>query len=159
MTIDIVMPKIGLNMEEGVIVEWMKKEGDEIKHGDVLFILETDKVTVESEAQQAGTLVKILVQEGERVPVRTPVALMVGKGETYVEAHESTTQISSHSSPEERRASTVVAPTQGDGRKYFASPKAKYYARQHKLNLMGFTQNDAIDPVDHFRQCLRMYIR
>ncbi|MGB5845923.1 MAG: biotin/lipoyl-containing protein, partial [Anaerolineales bacterium] len=66
MTIEIVMPKIGLNMEEGMIVEWVKKEGDNVKPGDVLFVLETDKVTVDSEAQQEGVLAKILVKEGER---------------------------------------------------------------------------------------------
>lgn len=64
--IEIVMPKIGLNMEEGTIVDWIKKEGDEVKRGDVLFILETEKITAESESPYDGKLVKILIQEGKR---------------------------------------------------------------------------------------------
>ena len=135
MTIEIVMPKIGLNMEEGIIVEWIKKTGDEIKRGDVLFILETDKVTVESEAQQEGKLVKILVPEGERVPVKTPVALMIIEGEDYVDERETPAEIPSLPAHPKLDLPYNIPPAQLNSRKYFASPKAKYYARQEGLDL------------------------
>jgi pyruvate dehydrogenase E2 component (dihydrolipoyllysine-residue acetyltransferase) len=70
------MPKLGLNMTEGLLVEWLKKEGDPVQRGDVLFIVETDKVTSEAEAQVSGTLARIVVPAGETVPVRTVVALI-----------------------------------------------------------------------------------
>ena len=47
---DVVMPKLGLNMTEGLLVEWLKKEGDPVKKGDLLFSVETDKITTEAEA-------------------------------------------------------------------------------------------------------------
>jgi len=61
MPVEIVMPKLGLTMTEGLIVEWRKKEGDPVKKGDILFVLETEKVTYEVEAPEDGTLGKLLV--------------------------------------------------------------------------------------------------
>jgi pyruvate dehydrogenase E2 component (dihydrolipoamide acetyltransferase) len=137
MTIEIVMPKIGLNMEEGMIVEWVKKEGDNIKPGDVLFVLETDKVTVESEAQQEGVLAKIFVQEGERVPVKTPVALMVSEGEIYADETPPTEKLKAASTPKQSDSTAISAGQvqSSSSGKILASPKAKYHARQYGLNL------------------------
>ncbi len=81
MTTEVVMPKLGLNMSEGLLVEWLKKEGDPVKRGEPLFIVETDKVTTESTAQVDGRLAKILVEAGQTVPVRTVVALLAAEGE------------------------------------------------------------------------------
>ncbi|MEL7643618.1 MAG: biotin/lipoyl-containing protein, partial [bacterium] len=79
---DVVMPKLGLNMTEGLLVEWLKKEGDPVKKGDLLFSVETDKITTEAEANVGGMLAKILVAAGETVPVRTVVGLITAPGET-----------------------------------------------------------------------------
>lgn len=136
MTIEIVMPKIGLNMEEGMIVEWVKKEGDNVKPGDVLFVLETDKVTVDSEAQQEGVLAKILVKEGERVPVKTIVALMVSEGETYADVTPDAEKSKAASTPKQPDSTAISAgQVQSSSGKILASPKAKFYARQQKLDL------------------------
>jgi len=81
MPVDIVMPKLGLTMTEGLIVEWKKKEGDTVKKGDVLFILETEKVTYDVEAPEDGILGKILVQTQQTVPVGAVVALLLKAGE------------------------------------------------------------------------------
>jgi pyruvate/2-oxoglutarate dehydrogenase complex dihydrolipoamide acyltransferase (E2) component len=59
MPIEIVMPKLGLTMLEGVILEWKKKEGDEVRQGEILFVLETEKVTYEVEAPEDGILGQI----------------------------------------------------------------------------------------------------
>ena len=84
MPIEIVMPKLGLTMTEGLIVEWRKKEGDPVKKGDILFVLETEKVTYEVEAPEDGTLGPILVKEQETVPVGALVATLLKPGESAV---------------------------------------------------------------------------
>ncbi|MBN1266480.1 MAG: 2-oxo acid dehydrogenase subunit E2 [Anaerolineales bacterium] len=136
----VVMPKIGLNMQEGTIVEWVKKEGDPIKCGDILFVVETDKVTVDSESQQDGVLAKILVAEGQRVPVKTPVAILVDASETYEEGSQpgidnERADISPYLSP----INTVPFQTEGDSAfvdgKTLASPKARNYARENGIDL------------------------
>jgi len=86
MPVEIVMPKLGLTMTEGLIVEWRKKEGDPVKKGDILFVLETEKVTYEVEAPEDGTLGKILVREQETVPVGAVVAYLLKPGEAAAEA-------------------------------------------------------------------------
>jgi pyruvate dehydrogenase E2 component (dihydrolipoamide acetyltransferase) len=77
---EVIMPKLGLTMESGVIEKWHKKEGDKIEKGDILFEVMTDKVTVEVEAYDSGYLKKILVKEGEEVPV-TEVVAYIGEKE------------------------------------------------------------------------------
>lgn len=72
----LVMPKLGLTMTEGTIVKWLVSEGDEIKQGDNIFQVETDKLTNEVEASLSGTLRKILVEEGETVDCFTPVGIL-----------------------------------------------------------------------------------
>ncbi|MCK4321425.1 lipoyl domain-containing protein [candidate division WOR-3 bacterium] len=68
------MPKLGLIMEEGTIAKWYKAEGDSFKEGEALFEVETEKIVNDIEATFAGKLIKILVKEGNTVPVSTTVA-------------------------------------------------------------------------------------
>lgn len=70
------MPKIGLTMTEGKIVEWKKREGEWVEKGEILFVFETEKVTIEVEAQQSGYLVNIMAQIGDVVPVGGVVGLI-----------------------------------------------------------------------------------
>jgi pyruvate dehydrogenase E2 component (dihydrolipoamide acetyltransferase) len=81
MPIQVSMPKLGLTMEEGTVVEWLKAQGDAVERGEPLFVLETDKLTLEAEAPESGTLGQILVQAGTTVPTGTPVALILFAGE------------------------------------------------------------------------------
>src|SRR5690348_18324413 len=76
---DITMPRLSDTMQEGTISHWLKKTGDEIKKGDVLAEIETDKATMDLEAYEEGTLQQVLVQEGETVPVGQVVA-RIGSG-------------------------------------------------------------------------------
>ena len=71
MPVEIVMPKLGLTVTEGLIIEWKKKDGDQVKKGEILFLLETKNVTYEADSPEDGILGKILVQENETVPVGT----------------------------------------------------------------------------------------
>ena len=75
------MPKLGLTMTEGLIVEWLLKEGDLVKKGDILFILETEKVTHEVEAAEDGVLAKIVIPENETVAVGAVVGYLALGGE------------------------------------------------------------------------------
>ena len=68
------MPKLGLTMTEGTVVEWPIAAGAAFARGDVCVVVETDKVANEIEAPEAGRLLKILVQEGETVPVGSVLA-------------------------------------------------------------------------------------
>jgi len=77
----IIMPKLGFNMDKGTIVKWRKKEGDFVKEQEVLFEIETDKTVMEVESQTPGILRKILVAEGEEVPVTLPIAIIGDKDE------------------------------------------------------------------------------
>src|SRR5262245_27531881 len=69
-------------MEKGNLAKWLKAEGDDVKAGDVIAEIETDKATMEMEAVDEGKLGKILVPEGtEKVAVNTPIAVLLGEGE------------------------------------------------------------------------------
>ena len=85
MTTPVLMPKIGLTMTEGKIVEWKKKEGEWVEKEEVLFVFETEKVTIEVEAQQSGFLVKILVPVDEVAAVGTQVAILAETRDETVE--------------------------------------------------------------------------
>ena len=71
---EVTMPSMGADMSEGTIVKWLKKEGDEVKRGDKLAEIETDKTVVEMECYNDGILKKIIVQEGQAVPVGDLIA-------------------------------------------------------------------------------------
>jgi pyruvate dehydrogenase E2 component (dihydrolipoamide acetyltransferase) len=81
MASQIVMPRMGLTMEEGTVVAWRKAEGQKITAGEILFEIETDKSTVEIEATESGILGRILVNVGETVPVGTAIASLLAEGE------------------------------------------------------------------------------
>jgi pyruvate dehydrogenase E2 component (dihydrolipoamide acetyltransferase) len=76
---EVVMPRLSDSMEEGTVLQWLKQVGDEVAVGDELVEIETDKANMAYESDVAGTLSEILVQEGETVPIGTPIA-QVGEG-------------------------------------------------------------------------------
>jgi len=73
---EILLPKLGMTMEEGTITKWYKKEGDYIKAGELIYELETDKTSLQVESDLSGRLVRILVGESESAPVTSPVAIV-----------------------------------------------------------------------------------
>ena len=81
MAVEVIMPKAGSEMEEGEIVQWFKQEGDEVKEGEVLLEIVTDKVNMEVEAEASGTLLKILHPAGSTVPVVQTIAWIGQPGE------------------------------------------------------------------------------
>ncbi len=82
MSIELKMPALSPTMEEGTLAKWLVKEGDDVKSGDILAEIETDKATMEFEAVDEGKIAKILVPEGsEGVKVGAPIAILAGEGE------------------------------------------------------------------------------
>ena len=84
---NILMPALSPTMEEGKLSKWLVKEGDMVNPGDVLAEIETDKATMEVESVDSGKVTKLLIPEGtEGVKVNTPIAVILGEGETPGEA-------------------------------------------------------------------------
>ena len=81
MATEILMPKQGITVESCILLEWKKQEGDEIKTGEVICEVETDKAAFEVESEHEGTLLKIFFEEGADVPVLTPIAVVGRPGE------------------------------------------------------------------------------
>ena len=73
---DVLMPRLSDTMEEGTLSQWVKREGDQVRKGDVLAVIETDKAAMGMEAYDEGVLTRILVQEGTSVPIGTPIAVI-----------------------------------------------------------------------------------
>ena len=107
MAIDILMPALSPTMEQGKLAKWLKKEGDQVKPGDVLAEIETDKATMEVEAIDEGVLAKILVSDGtDNVAVNTPIAILASEGEDV-----SAAAAASAKAPAAPKAEAQAAPT------------------------------------------------
>lgn len=85
MAIKVEMPKLSDTMEEGVIAKWNVQEGDKVESGDIIAEVETDKATMEVEVFDAGTILKILADEGSAVPLGKPMAIIGEEGEDISE--------------------------------------------------------------------------
>jgi len=138
MTIPVLMPKVGLTMTEGKIVEWTKGEGEWVEKGEILFVFETEKVTFEVEAQQSGFLAKILAGVDEVVPVGKEVGIL---SEERGEVVELTTG----------KPGQVPALTETQGKqpgaerpgKIRATPMARRLARERGLDLESLASSAA----------------
>lgn len=138
MPVEIVMPKLGLTMTEGLIVEWRKKEGDPVKKGDILFVLETEKVTYEVEAPEDGALGKILVKEQETVPVGAVVATLLKPGESAVEVTAAPASAPGAEAASPAPAAAAAAAPVGTapaGVRVKATPLAKKVANEYGIDL------------------------
>ncbi|MBU2598954.1 MAG: 2-oxo acid dehydrogenase subunit E2, partial [Actinobacteria bacterium] len=82
---EVIMPKLGMTMEKGLIEIWLKKEGDYVEKGEPLLEVMTDKVTIEVESFHNGYLKKILAKEGEEIPVTEVIAYIGEKDEKISE--------------------------------------------------------------------------
>lgn len=82
---NVIMPKMGDGMEEGTLLNWLKKDGDTVKSGEIIGNIQTDKATLELEAPAKGVLTGFLIQEGDTVPVGQPIAAILRDGESLPE--------------------------------------------------------------------------
>ena len=150
---DILMPLLSPSMTEGTLVKWIKKEGDAVKSGDVLAEVETDKATMDLEAFDSGILRKILVAEGERVPINSRIGIIGTKDEKIdvsapapepakaVAAQEATPKAEPASSPTAKSAAPVTEAkaASSSGGRVKASPLAKKIAVEKQVDLSRLT--------------------
>jgi pyruvate dehydrogenase E2 component (dihydrolipoamide acetyltransferase) len=150
MPIDVLMPALSPTMEEGTLAKWHVKKGDNVKSGDVIAEIETDKATMEVEAVDEGVVEDILIPEGsEGVKVNTPIARLAGEGETASAPPaappkaEAAPQPAAAKAPEPAKAepakpATAAAPSPAkaaSGGRVFASPLARRLAEQKGIDL------------------------
>ncbi|HUC06466.1 MAG TPA: dihydrolipoamide acetyltransferase family protein [Solirubrobacterales bacterium] len=146
---DVVMPRLSDSMEEGTILQWLKKLGDDVAVGDELVEIETDKANMAYESDVAGKLTEILVQEGETVAIGTPIA-RVGDDEGSAASSAGPVAAGDPPPPPVAKASSgAVPPTappadvainapasaNGDSERPKASPVARRIAKEKQLDL------------------------
>ena len=134
------MPKLGVDMQEGEIIEWKKQEGDVVNEGDILLEIMSDKTNMELEAEDSGVLLKITRQAGETVPVTEVIGYIGAEGE--VVADNVASAPAAEPAPKVEEVATVEAPvvaTQApvvhEGGKVRATPKARKVARELGIDL------------------------
>ena len=162
MPIELKMPALSPTMEEGTLAKWLVKEGDEVKSGDLLAEIETDKATMEFEAVDEGVVSQILIAEGtDNVKVGTVIAVIAGEGEDASaakaapppaapaqEAKADASAPAKEVAPAEAGAATAGAPTpavpasagaMNKGDRIKASPLAKRLAAERGIDLSTIT--------------------
>lgn len=116
------MPSLGADMEAGTLSKWLVKPGDQVKKGDIVAVVETEKSDIEVEIFASGVVSTILVQKGQRVPVGTLLATLVTDGEPHPLAPST---ISHPALPRER----------GPGGEVLSSPAARQRAKELGIDL------------------------
>ena len=122
----IIMPKLGFNMNEGKLVQWYKNEGDEIAKGEPLFSIETDKTNMDIEATSDGVVKKLLIEEGDQIPVTLPIAV-VGAADEDVSAvvADAKAQLESGGAAPAEEKEEAPAAAHAEEKKPAAVPKAE----------------------------------
>ena len=133
MAYEILLPQLGLTMEEGTVSQRIKHEGDAVKAGDVVAEITTDKLTHELQSERDGVLLKIVAQEGEDVPVKGVLAYIGEAGES-ITAAPAAAPAAAESVP--AAASPAAAAPTADGRRIRISPLARKTAA--KLGVTDF---------------------
>jgi pyruvate dehydrogenase E2 component (dihydrolipoamide acetyltransferase) len=149
---EVKMPKFGETMTEGTIFNWIAEEGDQIEIGDPLFEIETDKASLEVEAEEAGILAKILVKENETVPIGDLVAVIAEEGEDIDSldfGSESSKESSEEKSSEkvEKEVKKTEKTIRAEGEKIKASPAAKRLAKEKDIELKDVQPGEGRDAV------------
>ncbi|WP_378942315.1 pyruvate dehydrogenase complex dihydrolipoamide acetyltransferase [Paracoccus sp. R86501] len=153
MPTEILMPALSPTMEEGTLAKWLVKEGDEVKSGDILAEIETDKATMEFEAVDEGKIGKILIAEGTSgVAVNTAIAVLLEDGESADDISAPKAEAKADSAPAEAprevqgEADRDISPAKAaapaakaDGTRIFASPLARRIAADKGLDLSNIT--------------------
>ncbi|MDR2179523.1 MAG: 2-oxo acid dehydrogenase subunit E2 [Synergistaceae bacterium] len=137
MATTITMPKLGLTMNSGSVQQWKKKVGDAVKKGELLYVVATDKLTVDVESPADGVLLAITVKEGEEVPVGAPIGLIGAQGEQVEGQAPAAAPVSVPSAapqPDSSPLPSTAAKQTGAGARS-CSPKAKKLAREKGVDL------------------------
>ena len=138
----ITMPRLSDTMTTGTVATWLKKVGDEVKEGDILAEIETDKATMEFESFNSGTLLFIGIHEGQSAPVDSVLAIIgpagtdiTGISENYKKEGGSTPTTAAPSAEAATPTTNNQQPTTQDTTRIFASPLAKQIASAKGINI------------------------
>ena len=137
MITEVTMPSMGADMTEGTIVKWLKSEGDEVKRGDKLAEIETDKTVVEMESYGEGILRKIVVPEGQVVPVGDLIAYVGGQDDEIPQTVSEPTQDNSSEEDQTKESPPSSIPQESSeiGSRVKASPIAKKLAKELGIDI------------------------
>jgi pimeloyl-ACP methyl ester carboxylesterase len=141
MATNVLMPKWGMTMEQGLVSSWLKKEGDSVEQGEALVEVESSKATEFVEAPASGVLARILVPEGKTVPITTVIAIITAAGELIPEEgmiggqHPASTSPMEASPPAGIYQGGAVSAPRREGHRVAASPAARRLAREHHVDL------------------------
>jgi pyruvate dehydrogenase E2 component (dihydrolipoamide acetyltransferase) len=156
----VTMPRLSDTMTEGTVATWLKKVGDEVKEGDILAEIETDKATMEFESFNAGTLLFIGINEGQSAPVDSVLAIIgpagtdiTGIAENYKKGGSAPALDAAATSKSEvsTTSSNSQLPASNSSDRIFASPLAKQIAASKGINLSqvkGTGENGRITKID-----------
>nr|WP_273702425.1 dihydrolipoamide acetyltransferase family protein [Tepidanaerobacter syntrophicus] len=132
------MPKQGLQMTEGTITHWLVKEGDFVKEGQPLFEMETDKLTITIDAKQSGTLLKIIHNEGDVVPVGETIAIIGEPGEDYTQllkdAEAKNAEIEEKINKQDTFLSASKNSINPEKKETLSTPRARMRAREKNID-------------------------
>jgi len=125
MAIEMIMPKVDMDQETGTVVEWLKTEGQEVKEGETILVIETDKIAIDVESPGTGTLAGISAHPGDVIPIGTVIAYVLEEGEEIPEgaAHQAEVAEPPQLEPNMEKASPA------------ATPVARKMAESHGLDL------------------------
>tara|TARA_R110000824_G_scaffold19504_1_gene75381 strand:- start:22642 stop:23805 length:1164 start_codon:yes stop_codon:yes gene_type:complete len=136
------MPSLGADMEDGTLVEWLKSQGDIVTRGDIVAVVETEKGAIEIEIFEDGKIEEILVAEGRKVPVGSPLATISGTDEAVVsEAVEQAmpAAVEAPAAPEAAPEIVSIRPNMDDISEVRASPAARLFAKEQHVDLNGIS--------------------
>jgi pyruvate dehydrogenase E2 component (dihydrolipoamide acetyltransferase) len=138
--VEVVLPMLGITVERGKIVEWLKKEGDPVQKGEIIFIVEVEKATTEVESPASGILAKILIPVGIEAPILSVAAIITAPGEALPEKYRVTQPTAAaakqvpdavtEATPMEVPVKPAVAPGV-----VMAVPAARYLAKERGVDL------------------------
>ncbi|MCF2665315.1 2-oxo acid dehydrogenase subunit E2 [Oscillibacter valericigenes] len=137
----VIMPKQGLMMTEGTIINWLVKEGEQVTAGKPLFEMETDKLTITMDAEVSGTMLKILHPAGDVVPITEPIAI-VGEAGTDVSGFAGGAAPAAApaapvpaAAPAAAPAAPAAVPARDPNTRIWASPRARLHAEENGVDL------------------------
>ncbi len=143
---DVLMPRLSDSMAEGTLSQWLKHDGDQVRKGDILTVIETDKAAMEMEAYDEGVLTTILVGEGSSVPIGTAIAV-IGQAAAGVPASSpaAPTPPADMPPPGEQAAASAAPPrlARPATGPVWTSPLARNLARGHGIDLTAISGTGA----------------
>ena len=140
MAYEVLMPQLGLTMEEGTVSQWIKHEGDAVKAGDVVVEITTDKLTNEITSEQDGVLLKIVAQEGEDIPVKGLLCYIGQPGEAVGDAPAAPAAAPAAAEAAPAAAAPAAAPAPvaaANGKRIRISPLARKTAAKMGVDYSG----------------------